>query len=377
MFFWLTAALLTLAASMAVLWPFLRAPAGAADGPGHDLEVYRDQLRELDGDARAGLVGAAEAEEARAEIGRRILRLAEGAHAASGAAASGKAGRLLVSAAVLAVPLLGWGAYSVLGSPTLSDQRLSARLAKSPAESSMDELVARAELHLRANPEDGRGWDVLAPIYLRLGRDADAAVAFRNAIRLEGASVQREGGLGEALVAAGQGAVGSEARAAFGRALALDPKDARARYFMALAEAQDGREDVAADLLRRMAADLPAESPWRGAARQELARLGAPDAAPVAAGRDLTREEVDAAMEMAPADRQAMIEDMVARLDARLRADPTDIEGWQRLVRSYHVLARDGQAREALERGLAALGTGSAGAQQLLALARELGVSPP
>jgi cytochrome c-type biogenesis protein CcmH len=376
MFFWLTAALLTLAASTAVLWPFLRAPAAAPEGAGHDIEVYRDQLREVERDAGAGLVGAAEAEEARAEIGRRILRLADGKDGGASRLASDRAGRLLVSAAVLAVPVLGWGAYAVLGSPALPDQRLEARLTKSPAESSMDELVARAELHLQQNPQDGRGWDVLAPIYLRMGRNDDAVTAFRNAIRLDGTSAQREGGLGEALIAAAQGIVSADAQAAFERALAVDPKDARARYFLALGYSQEGKDAAAADLWRQMAADLPADSPWRGAAQQELARLGAPEAADQAAsGPAPGAGEVKAAMEMSSEDRLAMIEGMVSQLDARLRDNPADLDGWQRLVRSYQVLGRQQDAQDALARGVTALGAGSAEAARLTAFASGLGVT--
>ncbi|TIM62011.1 MAG: c-type cytochrome biogenesis protein CcmI, partial [Mesorhizobium sp.] len=81
--------------------------------------------------------------------------------------------------AVLAVPLVSWGLYSQLGSPDLPSQPLSERLAKNPADSSVDELVARAEAHLAANPSDGRGWDVLAPIYLRMQRFSDAVTAYR------------------------------------------------------------------------------------------------------------------------------------------------------------------------------------------------------
>ena len=77
MLFWVIAGLLTLGASAAVLWPFLRGTArDVAPAAAYDLEVYRDQLSEIERDAANGLVGPAEAEEARAEIGRRILRAA-------------------------------------------------------------------------------------------------------------------------------------------------------------------------------------------------------------------------------------------------------------------------------------------------------------
>src|SRR6185312_776237 len=111
-------------------------------------------------------------------------------------------------------------------------------LAKNPADSTIDELVARAERHLAAVPSDIRGWDVLAPIYVRMNRFADAADAYRTAIKLAGSSAAREAGLGEALAAEQGGMVSADARAAFERAMALDPKDAKARFFMATARAQ-------------------------------------------------------------------------------------------------------------------------------------------
>ena len=381
MLFWLIAALLTVGASGAVLWPFLRGMPRAADEPSaHDLEVYRDQLGEIERDAVSGIVGPAEAQEARAEIGRRILRAA-GAKTGAAAAKSDRLGKVIVTAAVLAVPLLGWSAYAVLGSPNLPDQRLTSRLAKNPAESSISELVARAEQHLRENSEDGRGWDVLAPIYLRMGRHEDAAIAFRNAIRLNGPSVAREAGMGEAMTSASGGVVTAEAQAAFERALAIEPGDPRSRFFLALGLAQEGKAGEAREKWQRMAAGLPPDSPWRGAAEQAIARLGdAADSAPVAGDSEdppagPTREEMDAAAQMAPEDRMTMIEGMVAQLDARLRENPADREGWQRLVQSYHVLGRTDEAREALGRGIQGLGAGTPAAEELVRFAATLGIS--
>ena len=99
--------------------------------------------------------------------------------------------RLAASAAVLAVPLLGLGLYGVLGSPGLPSQPLAARLAKIRP-MPVDELVARAEAHLAANPGDGRGWDVLAPIYLSSAGTADAVTAFRTLSGSMAAAAARE-----------------------------------------------------------------------------------------------------------------------------------------------------------------------------------------
>ena len=88
MLFWVTAALADrLARCLAVLVPLARRRRTPSEPAAHDLEVYRDQLAELDRDAARGLIGAAEAEEARAEIGRRILKIAS-EHAAGKPAAA-------------------------------------------------------------------------------------------------------------------------------------------------------------------------------------------------------------------------------------------------------------------------------------------------
>ncbi|TGS96438.1 c-type cytochrome biogenesis protein CcmI, partial [Mesorhizobium sp. M8A.F.Ca.ET.213.01.1.1] len=98
----------------------------------HDLEVYRDQLSELDRDVARGLIQPGEAEEARAEIGRRILRLGPSAQSGVEVSRPSRTARLVATAAVLVVPLVSWGLYGALGSPDLPSQPLAERLAKSP-----------------------------------------------------------------------------------------------------------------------------------------------------------------------------------------------------------------------------------------------------
>lgn len=377
MFFWIAAALLTLGACLSVLLPFARRPAAAAHAADHDLEVYRDQLGEVERDFGRGLIGKAEAEEARAEIGRRILRLS--GQDAAGEAAPSRAptgSRIAAMAAVLAVPLVSWGLYASLGSPDVPAQPLEARLSGNPADNTIDELVARAERHLAANPDDGKGWDVLGPIYLRMGRYAEAAKAFATAIRLEGASAAREAGLGEAIASAAGGVISADAVAAFGRALALEPGYPKARFYLATAKAQEGRLDEAVADWTALMADAAADSPWRAAAEQAIAeaqrRLAGETAQP--AGPGPSAEDVAAAEAMAPSDRMAMIEQMVAGLDEKLRQNPADRDGWQRLIRSYVVLGRKDEALDALKRAEAAFPAGTEDAQALAALAAELGL---
>lgn len=378
MVFWLVIALLTFAACVAVLLPVLRAGAAAGDDVLHDIEVYRDQLQEVERDVERGVMDASQADQARAEIGRRILRLSAQAQGAAVAApaARGRQAAIALTAVVLAVPVLSWGMYGLTGSPSLPGQPLQARLDKSPADSSLDEMVARAEGHLGANPQDGRGWDVLAPIYMRMHRYDQAVTAYRNAIRLMGSTAARETGLGEAIASAAGGIVTAEAQAAFERALVLDPQAMRARFMLGAGHAQEGDHDRAATVWNAMLRQLPAGSPWHQAVAQALASLDtdAQDAPQAGSGPGPTPQEIEAAAEMSPDERTAMVESMVAGLDRRLSDNPQDHAAWQRLVRSYMVLGRPDDARDALERALAALGEDSAAGARLAEFGISLGL---
>lgn len=389
MLFWTLAALLTLGASLAVLVPLTRRVPVASTPGAHDLEVYKDQLAELERDAARGLIRPAEAQEARTEIARRILKA--DASRAEGDADSAR--RVAVAryggmAAVIAVPLVSWGLYGLLGSPDIPSQPLQARLTADPSKSSIDELVARAEAHLAANPQDGRGWDVLAPIYLRMGRYDDAVSAYTKAIGLEGGTARREAGLGEAIAGAGGGIVSVDAQKAFERALAIDPHDAKARFYLATGLAQDGKYRQAIDGWNELMAVLPPDSPWRGATEQalaEAAKLADASVGENGAGEDTaaevdrpagpTKEDIEAAASMSAGDRTAMIETMVAGLDEKLRQNPKDAEGWRRLIRSYVVLGRQDEARGALKRAVEAFGPGSPEAEALSAAARGVGLT--
>jgi len=352
--FWLTAALLTFAATLTVLLPLTRNKQEFLPPEKNDLEVYRDQLREVEADAARGMIDAPSAEQARIEISRRILGAEKSSADAAAEVKKVHSGRLLAFATVLAVPLIAWGVYPLFGAPDTPSMPLAARLANSPQNSSVDELIARAESHLAQNPNDARGWDVLAPIYLRIGRGADSVNAYRSAIRLEGENFPRILGLGEALIAVSGGPITAEAEGLFEKAAALEPNDIRPQYYLAQGEMQDGNADSAITRLQTFLDKAPADAPWRAQVEQTIARIRG-SLAPSAPAKGPTTDDVDAAASMSPEDRQAMVEGMVQRLDESLRENSGDIDGWKRLVRSYMILNRRDAALDALKRGVAAL----------------------
>ncbi|MDO1581578.1 c-type cytochrome biogenesis protein CcmI [Rhizobium oryzicola] len=371
MVLWILFAFLTAGVAAILIAPMMKASRRLEDDREGEVAVYRDQLRELERDRQSGLIGADEAENARAEIGRRLLSAADAASKSGGDAATFRRHGLPAAFVVLCLPVVGLCLYLTLGSPGLPAQPLEARLAN-PG-SNMALLVAKAERHLAENPNDGQGWDLLAPIYFRLQRYGDSELAYRNALRFLGETPARLAGLGETLVAASDGLVTEDARGLFERAIALDQGNMRARFYVGLGLEQAGRTADALRAFEALAKDSPPGAAWEQLVAQHIAKNGGtPKAAPLG---NPTAEDVAAAQNMGQGDRQAMIRGMVESLSAKLADDPRNIEGWLRLVRSYKVLGEDEKARDALKAGLKAFPGPQPEAQRLLALAREIGVS--
>ena len=344
---WFLFALMTVVAAFAVLWPLGRSARPKAGGS--EATVYKDQLAEIDRDATMGLIGAPEAGAARVEIGRRLLAAADAEN--KPAVASNMTLRRTVAVIALAgIPLVGLAFYLPLGSPRLPDFPLADRTQTALASEPIDNLVAQVEAHLEKHPTDGRGWSVLAPVLVKVGRFDDAVRAFRNSIAYNGDSAPRRSDLGEAIAVAASGVVTAEAKAEFERAVALDAQDIKARYFLGLAAEQDGRAEEATSIWNAMLAGAPADAPWRGIVQQSLARVGSPAVPP------LSESDMAVANGMNPADRSAMIHGMVDRLATRLKQDSNDVEGWLRLMRAYMVLGEVDKARGALADARQAVG---------------------
>lgn len=382
MLFWVEIAVLTFAVAAAFLWPLTRlrreAERDTRDGA---IAVYRDQLQELERDRAGGLISAEQVDYARAEIARRLLSADKsGAPGDTGAAGDTGASRrkgfgntLAQALVVVLVPAIGLGVYLALGSPGLPSQPLEARLANPGNDMSL--LIAQAERHLMQNPDDGAGWDVLAPIYLQQNRVGEAEQAFRNAIRLKGANPDRLNGLGEALMAESDGVVTDAARDLFAQSVALNPNNPRAAYYLALALEQSGKKPEALAAFKAIASASPPDAPWQPLVARHIAR-NASDTAPSTAAPlgNPSANDVAAAQAMPDGDRLQMIRGMVESLDAKLKTEPDNFDGWVRLVRSYVVLKDQDRALSALKTGLKTFPADGAKGKQLIAMAQQLGL---
>ena len=253
---------MTAAAICAVLWPLARRDARSALGQrcrGLSRSTRRDRTRPR-GRVDRGQGG-------RGRAGRGVAPAHRRGRCANGAPSSAATRRrwrrrAVAVVALVVLPFGAAGLYLALGSPSLPDQPLAPRLAAARGTQSVDGLIAQVEAHLERNPEDGRGWEVIAPIYLRLGRFDDAVKARRNALRLNGRTAEREAALGEALVLAANGVVTAEAKAAFERRSRSMRSNVQARYFLGLAAEQDGDRAQAAATWRALIEAAPPDAPW-------------------------------------------------------------------------------------------------------------------
>ena len=224
MVFWILVAGLVAAVTLAITRPLMRPSSPATDSAGPDIAVYKDQLKEIDSDEARGTLAAAEAESARAEIGRRILRVSQDHPKAATLAHSAERNRFVVPVSVataIALPIASLGLYLTYGAPGMPAQPLSERLAEASNANKPNDLIAKVEERLRDHPEDGTGWDVIAPVYYAMGRYADAATAYQNAIRLIGESPKRLQGFANARIHLENGGVPDDARKALERIIVL------------------------------------------------------------------------------------------------------------------------------------------------------------
>jgi cytochrome c-type biogenesis protein CcmH len=385
---WIVLGCLTAIVLLVLLRPLASSGANDIAPEAFDAAVYRDQLGEIESDRARGLIGEAESEAARLEIARRLLRADSKERAFDRAAKSNSAKIVATLVVTLALPVLALGLYLVYGSPRLPDQPLAARLEDPGSDRNLEALVARVEARLREHPEEGEGWEVIAPVYLGWGRYSDAAQAYGEAIRLLGPSAKRLSGQGQALVLANNGVVTEEARRALDQALELDSTLVEPRILLTIAKEQDGQFAAAIADWKALLAKQQGDAPWRETVEKRIAEDEAHLSGKPVAETDQTAPaegnqqaqpgpssaEIAAAQNMSPADRQAMIERMVRGLAARLNQQGDDLLGWLKLVRAYSVLDRKDDAQKALARAKSQFSGNTQAIEQLDALAAELGL---
>lgn len=383
MVFWIVTGALALIVSGIIGLTLLRGRVGDKPPAAYDLQVYRDQLKEVDRDLTRGVIGAEDAERIRAEVSRRVL--AADAQLKRGGDSGGQPRRSgLILTLVLGALMVGGSLmlYAQLGAPGLGDLPLKTRMAASdmaranrlnqadaearmPAtdiapEASEEFMTLMERLRQTVQERDGdlRGLTLLARNEAALGNYVAAYDAQQKIIDAKGdeASAGDYAYLAELKISAAGGYVSQEAEQALRNALERNPEIPPARYYMGLYLMQVDRPDAAFRTWDRLLRESNPNAPWVPAIRTNIEELAwragvtdyqlpdAPAATPPLAGPSAA--DIEAAGDMSDEDRQQMIEGMVQGLSQRLANEGGTPAEWAQLIRVLGVQGKTEQAGE-------------------------------
>jgi cytochrome c-type biogenesis protein CcmH len=375
--FWIVAAALTALALLPLVRALLRPSGDVGEAASFARSVYTQQVTEVERDLARGVLTPDQAKLARAEIGRRLLSAAAEADKAEAVDTQAtKPSRKLALGLTLAMPLVALGIYLPTGHPNMPAQIFAERPKGQAVPEKVLEAVASLEKSLLENPNDQAGWTLLGQTYAAMGRVDDAALAYRRALGLSQGDPELMSALAETLTSAADGIVGEEAHRLFDEVVKADPNNPRARYYLGVARQQAGDIKGALDRWTALVGDSPADAPWLPLLMQQIQQAAVsvgldpatitpkpkPPANPQAprgpmqgggaaaggAAPALSAEQMQAMAGMSAEDQQATINSMVDGLEAKLKDNPADVDGWLRLARAREVQGNLDAARDAL-----------------------------
>lgn len=283
-------------------------------------------------------------------------------------------GQLVLGGAALVLGFaLAWSALRKDGAAAPQD---------TPASMSAQDPLAGLEQQARDHPDDPAAWRALGSARFEAGQFAEAAQAYEKASQLAPNMAVVWSSLGEAKVMASKSdPMPPPALAAFRKAVSLDPKDPRARYFLAVNRDLSGdHQGAIADWLALLA-DTPQGAPWEADLKRTIEQVGKIHKIEVASRIAVVKQpaapagalaatpamptvaqgipgpsplDLKAAASIPPSQQREMAEGMVARLEGKLKANPANPDGWLMLIRSRVTLGQPDKAVQALRDGIAA-----------------------
>lgn len=381
---WALFAVVTLIVIAALIAPLVRGAARVRGSESADVEVFKDQLAEVERDLGRGLINGEEAASARLEIQRRMLAASERSQQEFTVDGPGLRAALTAGLAVV-VPFIALGTYLALGSPNLPNAPAS-QMARDEGHGNAEfnAMIEQLAAKLAATPDDIKGWALLGRSYRQAEKFAEAREAFRKVLALGPEGSDPFSDFGEMATAAASGEVTSEALEAFLAALGRNRDDPRARFYVGMSYAQRGEERTAIAIWRDLTAGAPQDAPWTETVRQQMFQVaqasqimpmnvepvhpldlgGAPlKAPPPAEGAttavvppsdpdDVTAPNVGALKGQFSDENLQGIQAMVGSLAGRLENNPDDYDGWMMLGRSYLVLKNGEGAKRALDQAM-------------------------
>jgi cytochrome c-type biogenesis protein CcmH len=335
-FFWL-ATLTILAAS--AFW-LLRAGAKglAQEGDRADIEVYADQVGEIDRDLAQGRISPSEADAGRLEIGRRLVKARDRV-----LTTGTRLNKRVLAFVTLGVVGATAGFYVAAGSPNMADMPFATRerelLSRDPASLSQDEILVLLQERARANPQDPLPHMLMGQVMMTAGRDQDALRAFQAVLRRTPTNAEAIAEAAGVLIRLNDKKIGPDAQQALDAALKINPNSPAARYYQGYFLWHKDQKAEAIEVWSKAydaLADKPEGQALIAARAAEL--MSALERGPGSQQGLAPMQNVDSA------DQSAMIGAMIGARRSRLEANPNDVALRLSVVR---VLVMSGQSEEA------------------------------
>lgn len=332
MIFFVVAALLIAAALLFIVPPLWRQHGRkGVQRDRSNLEIYKDQLAELEADLANGTISQEQFEQGRIELERRLLD--EVATAPGGAPAKTRedqgAGRAAAVSVALFIPLLAALIYLVQGSPqAISPEKATVAAAdgaNGPGHAvTMDQIqsmVAELAQRMESNPNDAEGWMMLGRSYAALGRYAESTAAFERAVALVPDNADLLVDYADTLAMSSGETLEGKPKQLIERALGIDPNNQKGLWLSGTAAYDRGDYNEAIVQWEKLLASLPPGSQEAQAmisniaeARSLIARAGGVAPAPTS----------EPAAQQAPAAAASVAGTVKIKSDLAGKVAPTD-----------------------------------------------------
>lgn len=275
MTFWIVAGALSVVSLLVLAWPLLKKRSTRSQPENVQLAVYKNQLIEVDRDLERGVIGEVEADAARTEVQRRLIRAAEEKNE-NHRPVSGLVKVVCLGFALLVLPAGAFGLYGAIGAPGAPDKPLAERTEEQKQAAEWEQFNTMAEklaARLKETPNDLKGWAMLGRSYRVLNRLEDSLKAYEKAFALAPADTEIALAYAETMIFFDDNIVSEKARGILEKIVAAEPKNLKARYYYGLVLSETAEElPKAIAVWKSLEADSPPTATWLTSLREQIRR---------------------------------------------------------------------------------------------------------
>jgi cytochrome c-type biogenesis protein CcmH len=273
--FWIIAVVFVGVALAFLMPPLLRknGTSARAGRRGINIAVYRDQMKEMEGDHRNGLLTDEQFASAKVELEARLAQ--DAIDGAEDAEPVRRGGRALGFSLAALVPVATFGLYVMLGNPGAIDAVASTESAGQGQHDIM-KMIQQVEEKTRSDPNNAEAWAILAKTYAAVGHWPEALHAYEKAYGLKPDAASVMSGYAEALAISNDRVLQGKPMELVLKALEIDPDDLKGLELAGIGNFQQKNYAQAAYYFKRLGKLLPPESPYAqdiAEAQKEASRL--------------------------------------------------------------------------------------------------------